>query len=134
MCLIVNREIKIPERFFSVYKVVRNEADCFRSQYYVNGPLLSGLQECGRVRMAPKGPCGWYAFFDYKDAINECMDDEVVLVCVVRKQWIIQAGIDKKGRCVARFSRMVFPLFPQTVVSIEKDVNLKTINSPLHTA
>ena len=100
---------------FDVYKVVVDTGEYYKSCFFPNGPLLSDRQKCGSVPMAPNGAKGWYAFLEYTDALKDCIENEVVIICFVQRAWIIEAGEDHKGRPVGRFREMVFPAHPHTI-------------------
>lgn len=139
MCYIrktIRAEIKNDS--FCVYKVVEDTGENYESLYFCSGSFKSGLQKAEEVlikkqniHIKPNGQIGWFAFLEYHDAVDYCCEEtHTVVLCWVRKNWIIQIGEDYFGRIVGRFKYMIFPKYPE-IIAIEPKVEdeIRRINS-----
>lgn len=115
--------------FVKVYKVARKHGDGFCSPTWCGTTYQRNTIQNSSYVCYKESNSGWHGFLDYEGARGYKDGDEVILICYVKPEWIIEIGEirfhrrtskDITNQLTVRTSKIFFPDFPNRRASIKE--------------
>ena len=116
--------------FVKVYKVAQKDGDNFCSPMWDSTIYQRNTIQNSSYVFYKETDSGWHGFLTYEGARRYKSGNEVILICYVKPEWIIEIGETEffKLRCnknvakhlTVRTSKIFFPDFPNRRASIKE--------------